>query len=47
MIHFFRQIFGWLFLTTVLLVVVITFTTAIGIAWMWEHTIGKLWQQRK
>lgn len=47
MIHFFRQIFGWLFLTTVLFVVVITFTTSIVIAWIWEHTVGRLWQLKR
>jgi hypothetical protein len=47
MIHFIRQTFGWMFLTTVLFIVTITFVTAIGTAWIWEHTVGILWQRRK
>ncbi len=46
MITFIRQAVGWLFLTTLMLFVVGVFTLSIGFAWIWEHTLGRLWQQR-
>jgi hypothetical protein len=47
MITFIRQTFGWLFLTVLMFFVVSVFTISIGVAWLWEHTVGKLWQLKR
>ena len=47
MIHAILQIVGWIFLTTVFFLITLTYVTFLGIIWIWEHTIGRLWQRRK
>ncbi len=47
MITFLGRAVGWVFMTVILLIASILLCSAIGLSWIWEHTIGKLWQRKR